>query len=98
MELKIFAIYDIKAEAYLQPFFLPTVGMALRSWTEAVNDPQTKFHLHPSDYTLFQIGTFNQTNGSLYSTETKTPLGTALEFIKNKHEPAFINLEGVAAQ
>lgn len=62
---RVFAVYDSKAEAYLQPFFCPTVGMALRSWEQAAQNPQTDFHQYAGDYTLFEIGTYNDQTGEM---------------------------------
>lgn len=82
MILKVFAIYDSKAEAYLQPFFTSTIGMAIRSFEQAANDPQTQFHRHPADFTLFNIGEYDDETGTLVSLVAKVSLGTALELKK----------------
>lgn len=60
---KVFTIYDDKAKAYLPPFFLPEMGQAIRAFTDCVNDPTHMFGKHPSDYTLFCAGTFNDSSG-----------------------------------
>lgn len=65
MKTQIFAIYDEKAESYLQPFFLPTENMAIRTFTDCVNDPQHPFHNHAGDYTLFKIGIFSHDHGTI---------------------------------
>lgn len=67
MKLCVFAIYDEKAKAFLPPFFLPNPAMALRTFADCVNDPvspnQHAFARHPSDYTLFGFGFFDQDSG-----------------------------------
>lgn len=60
MKLHIFTVHDSKAEAYLQPFFALTVGMALRDWRSACNDQDHQFHRHAGDYNLFELGTYEQ--------------------------------------
>lgn len=60
MMKKIFAIFDEKAEAFLQPFFLDTVGQAERALIDCMSDSTHNFARHPSDYTLFLIGEFDQ--------------------------------------
>lgn len=62
MKLKVFSVYDSKAEAYLQPFFMPSRGSAIRAFTDSVNDPQTGFHKHAADYTLFELGEYEDSN------------------------------------
>lgn len=79
---KIFTIYDEKSEAYLQPFFLDTNGQAVRAITDCVNDPNHQFSKHTSDYTLFSLGTFDDSTGQLEN--IKMSLGSLVEF---KSEP-----------
>lgn len=73
-----FAIYDEKAEAYLQPFFLNTVGMALRAVTDIVNNPEHEFARHAADYTLFQLAEYDDCSGEFIN--CKKPLGSLIEF------------------
>ncbi len=72
MILKIFSIYDQKAKAYITPFFLPTAGMATRTFTDMINDPKCAFSKHPEDYTLFSLGQFNDLTAE--TTLEKTPM------------------------
>lgn len=67
MIMKIFAIRDAKVEAFLQPFFSPTVGAAIRSLMEAVNDPQHQFAKNSYDYSLFELGEFDDASGRIGS-------------------------------
>lgn len=81
MMLKIFTTYDSKAEAYLQPFFLPSRGEAIRAWQDVVNDQKTQFNKYPEDFTLFELGEFDSRSGTI-TTNTKISLGNAIEFKK----------------
>lgn len=63
MKHRVFVIYDDKAKAYLSPFFLPQVGMAVRTFSDLVNDPGHNFGRHPGDYSLFLVGEFEDTSG-----------------------------------
>ncbi len=56
---KMFSIFDVKAQAYLPPFFLPEKGMALRVFGDCVNSRDHQFGKHPGDYTLFELGSFD---------------------------------------
>lgn len=79
MTLKVFSIFDIKAGAYLQPFFMATTGQALRAFTDSVNDKQSQFHKHPGDYTLFELGSYDDSVGKFKNLDALKPLGTAQE-------------------
>lgn len=78
---KVYTVYDSKAEAYLNPFHMNTNGEALRAWKAAVKDPQTNFNKFPSDFTLFEIGTYDSNTGSYEMFPAKVSLGTALEWM-----------------
>lgn len=82
MKLQTFAIYDSKAQAYLQPFFSQTIGTALRSFEQAVNDPNHDFSKYAADYTIFHIGSFDQSEGRYTQLDANVNLGTALTFMK----------------
>ncbi len=55
-----YAIHDAKAGQYLRPFFLHNDEMAKRSFMDATINPDSQFYQHPLDYSLFQIGTYDE--------------------------------------
>lgn len=77
MNLKAFSVYDIKAEAYLPPFFVPTLGMALRAFKDCAVSDSHQFGKNPEDYVLYEIGHFDDHTGELVHTRPKGH-GTAL--------------------
>lgn len=80
--LKIFSVYDSKAEAFVQPFFSPATGTAIRSFATACNDENTDIHRYAGDYTLFEIGEFDPSTGKITPLEAHLNLGLAAAFIK----------------
>lgn len=60
MKRTVFAVYDSKAAAFLQPFFSQTRGVAVRSFGAAVQDTGHDFNRYAGDYTLFELGTFDE--------------------------------------
>lgn len=79
---QIFTVYDSKAQAYLQPFYAPTKGAAIRVFSDICNDGTHPFNRHPEDYTLFALGEFDDNNGKLLSLTTPAPIGKAIEFVQ----------------
>lgn len=79
MKLLAFSVHDSKAEAFLQPFFDQARGSAIRSFIDAVNEEGHQFNRHADDYTLFEVGVFDQEMGKF---EKKEPvsLGNAVSF------------------
>lgn len=80
--LQIFSVYDVKAEGFLQPFFAPRRGVAVRSFSQAVNDEGHEFHRHAEDYSLWVIGHFDTWTGTISSFEPER-LIAAKECIEN---------------
>lgn len=79
---KIFSIFDEKAEAFMQPFYCETSGVAIRHITDCLSNPDHQFSKHPSDYTLFNLGEFNNLDGSI--NHNKKAIGNLVEFIPQK--------------
>lgn len=79
MTKNIYTIYDEKAQAYLQPFFLDTDLVAKRTMFDCLSDPDHNFSRHPADYTLFNIGTFDNSTG-VFEILTKISLGCLIEY------------------
>lgn len=80
MILKIFTVYDSKAEAYLQPFYMQSKGAAVRAFADSCNDPQSQFFKHPEDFTLFELGEYDDSTAKITSHQTLKSIGLALEF------------------
>lgn len=78
-----FSVYDSKVGSYLPTFAARSRGEAIRMFETAANDVQHQFHKYASDYTLFEIGSFDDMTAQLISLDAKISLGTALEYIKS---------------
>lgn len=84
MILRMFAVYDTKAVAYMQPFFYASVGQALRGFGDACLDDKSPLSKHPSDYQLFEIGQFDDNAGSVEGVSQPKYLGSALDFVASR--------------
>lgn len=82
--LNAFTIRDSAAEAYMRPFFAQSPGAAIRSFSDLVNDPEHPIGQHPEDYTLFQIGEFEELSGVLEVYEPRS-LGNGIQYVKREH-------------
>lgn len=76
-----YTVYDSKTEAYLQPFFMQSRGAAVRAWVDTIQDNKSQFSKHPSDFTLFEVGEWNETSCEFNIYKNILSLGTALEMI-----------------
>lgn len=80
----VFCIFDSKADAYLLPFFSRNRGVALRQFMSAVQDEGSDFHRYAGDYTLFEIGTWDDNEGLICVYQAKVNLGVAVQFLNTE--------------
>ena len=92
MKHNMYAIHDKKAEAWLPPFFLHSEGMVIRAFTDCVNDQGHQFGKHPEDYTLMQIGSFDDEKGVVTPLQTQKPLGNGLAFVAKSEDTSQLSL------
>lgn len=81
-ELKLFAIFDSKAQVFAPPFVSETLGTAERMFSELVNDPKTTVHSYPDDFIMYQVGTMDDYTGELRSVTPPVHLGIARTFLR----------------
>lgn len=86
MILKVYSVYDRKANVYGVPFFQLNNSVALRSFTDLVNDGRSTVCKHPEDYTLECIGEFDDSDGTLVSGKATEKVCNGLS-VKKPEEP-----------
>lgn len=67
MEVKIFSLYDLKAQVFTTPFFMIHTGQAVRACIDLGTDQRTTVGRYPNDFTLYQIGVFDDQTGTITS-------------------------------
>lgn len=65
--LVMLSVRDRAADTFARPFCVPAVGMGVRSFTDEVNrqDSNNPLWMHPEDYDLYEIGSFDESDGSI---------------------------------
>lgn len=86
MNLKRFTIFDSKAEASLPPFYRISTGVALRDFEASCNDPNHDFSKYGGDYTLFELGSYDQATMMDVHHPAPINLGLALTFQKRNED------------
>lgn len=80
MEMCIFAVFDRKSETFNVPFFMRTMGEALRAFQDLVQDERTVMYRHPEDFSLVQLGKWDPKKGLFDCGADATTLAHADEF------------------
>lgn len=73
--LSICAVYDKKTGLYDQLFTVRHHAEAEREWGVVKQDPKTKFGKNPEDFSLLQIGNYDDTTGEVIPVKPHKQLG-----------------------
>lgn len=82
---KIYSVFDSKAQIYSLPFYTKMQAEAIRHFSTWVNDSKHTFGMHPEDYTLFSMGTYDDDNGA-FTTDHIESLGNGVQFLLNSED------------
>jgi hypothetical protein len=79
MKLVLCSVKDRAADAYGRPMFVPSIGVAIRSFSDEINRSaaDNQLHNHPDDFDLYEFGEFDDNTGlfNLYEQPKLLSLG-----------------------
>lgn len=83
---KLFSVKDAKVGAFDKCFPMKTAGLAIRGFEQMINDHQnpTNLSLYPEDFTLYEIGEYDDNNGHLKNHSQNIELCTGISVCKNR--------------
>lgn len=84
--LRLYSIYDCKAEQFSPPQVYHNDMLALRAFEGLVNDDKTLINTYPEDFSLHYIGNLGDSDGRYYteaSDESRVPalVGRAIDYV-----------------
>lgn len=77
--MKLFSIFDSKAGAYTNPMVFRSAPEAIRAFGSATSDVNHDFNKYCEDYTLFELGEWDETLAIISMHPTPRPLCKAIE-------------------
>lgn len=85
--LRLYSIYDSKAEQFSPPQVYLNDMLALRAFEGIVNDDKMLIKKYPEDFTLYYIGNLSDSDGRYYvenCDESRIPImvGRAIEYVQ----------------
>ncbi|AXH75720.1 MAG: nonstructural protein [Microviridae sp.] len=80
MQKSIFSVYDTKAKTFCTPFFSQNKNTALRDFKHACNDTGSHLFKSPEDYTLFELGSFDDESACFFIEPQPINIGLAIQF------------------
>lgn len=83
LRLGLYAINDITARAFSNPYVARTHEEAIRAFGNDCKNEQSASHRHPKDFELYHIGYFDQSTGEVGGlNELPIRLSRAVDFVK----------------
>lgn len=82
MILQICTVHDVKARAFLPPFYCSTLEVASRTFADCANNLEHAFGKNPEDYSLYHLGSFNDDTAVFITLPQPVNLGMALLYTK----------------
>lgn len=86
-----FSIFDEKASAYNLPFFYPQVPLAVRAFTDMLQNPNSVVSRHPADFSLYSIGSFDDNSGKLESSTEPVFIARGSEILNDLKSKEVVN-------
>jgi len=86
---KVYCIFDSKVGAYLNPLIMRSAGEAVRAFGQACNQADHDFYRYAEDYTLFEIGTWDEITGTFQAYDSHISLCRAIEVSRRHQEHYF---------
>jgi hypothetical protein len=78
----VFAVFDSKAKTYGSLIVHPQVEVAIRSFSSAVSNSQSFLAQFPDDYSLYQLGFYDDNSGSISCFEKPEFIVGAAELLR----------------
>lgn len=86
--MRLFAIYDRKAEGHKPPFAVNSIGEAERAFMDACNTEGTDLQKHPEDYQLWMVAKFDVFSGLITAERTHIANGAYTSDLRRVAEDA----------
>lgn len=81
-----YLVYDSKSESYSMPLFHLAVGDAQRAFTRAANSQESAIGLNPEDFSLFEVGSYDERDGKFEIYEVPRHVANAHELVTSELE------------
>lgn len=81
-----FTIHDQAAQSFLSPFFFLQSAQAVRVFTDCLNSTEHAFSKNPADYTLYEVGDYDDQDGSFKGRSALQNLGNGIQFVGQQQE------------
>lgn len=81
--LTVVAVFDSAVGAYGRPVFVPSRGVAIRSFGDEINRsaPDNQMHHHPEDFHMVALATFDEETGMFVNESPQITLARGKDLV-----------------
>jgi hypothetical protein len=90
MDVKIYTVKDLKANAFLKPCFFPSNNAFELGVAACLTDEDHNFNKYTEDFALYELGSYNDNTGKLTTLEQPLHL-CSMDHIKTQYNKATNN-------
>lgn len=80
MKYEVLSVYDSKAHCFMKPFFTVNLQVGVRMFADVANDPDQLTCRNSEDFTLFHLGSWEDSSATFTAAATPISLGLAQAF------------------
>jgi hypothetical protein len=84
MKYSVCAVKDRAVDAFNRPLYVPTVGVAIRSFSDECNKKDSELYAHPEDYDLYELGSWDDQNAVYTSLDAPRVIARAQDIAINE--------------
>jgi len=88
MILKMFSIYDRKAEVHQPPLYCHNIGHAMRVFQDVFRTPDSVLSRYPEDFQVFEVGTFDDQSALIVGLDKPHLVCPGTELVPQRKESA----------
>lgn len=89
--MSVYAVLDVKANAFVSPHFHKSHGQAIRDFSAAVRGGKSMLSNYPDDFSLYHLGYFDEVSGLLEDVTPPVFLSRASEHVSLNPASAALN-------
>jgi len=81
---KLYSVFDVKTQVFCKPFYAENDATALRGFTYAANDKTTDIGRWPEDYSLFFLGSFDDSDCTIVTVTAPLSIAHAIALVNKE--------------
>jgi hypothetical protein len=81
MKYSVCAVKDRAVDAFNRPLYVPTIGVAIRSFTDECNKKDSELNIHPEDYDFYELGQWDDQTAVFIPLEVPRVIARAQDIV-----------------